>query len=112
MSCHLCQLHQCFLCMELEGFLQGAFVPASQHAELASTCRRAFEAGDTPASGLESAVRRRLSAMGVGWVAGVREPRTGYSLDLVLQGRDGPLALEVERPSHACTRFFPMLGGK
>jgi hypothetical protein len=38
--------------------------------------------------------------MGVGWAAGVLEPRTGYSLDLVLKGRSGPIALEVDGPTH------------
>ena len=95
----LSQLHQCFLCMELEGFLQGACDPV-QHAGFTARCRRAFEAGPTPASGLEYAVRRRLSDMGVGWVAGVREQRTGYSLDLVLEGFTGPVALEVDGPWH------------
>ncbi len=79
----------------------GACDPASQHTALAGICRRAFESGATQTSRLECAVRRRLSAMGVGWAAGVREPRTGYySLDLVLEGRDGPVALEVDGPTH------------
>ena len=96
----MCQLHQCFLCMELEGFLQGACDPATQHAELADRCRRAFEARPTPASGMEFAIRRRLSAMGVGWAAGVRDQRTGYSLDLVLAGPAGSVAVEADGPSH------------
>ena len=96
----LCQLHQCFLCMELEGFLHGAGNPSQQQPALADRCRRAFEAGPTHASGLEHAVRRRLSVMGAGWMEGVREPRTGYSLDLVLEGSAGPMALEVDGPTH------------
>jgi hypothetical protein len=93
--------------MELEGFLQGACDPATQHAELADRCRRAFEAGPTPASGLEFVVRRQLSAMGVGWAAGVRDPLTGYSLDLVLAGPGGPIAVEVDGPVH----FVAPVGG-
>ena len=85
----LCQVHQCLACMDLAGFLRAAAPPPPRRAALAAPFRRAFESAPWTTSGLERAVRRRLSAMGVPWTGGAREPRTGYTLDLLLD-RPGP----------------------
>ena len=41
----------------------------------------------------------RLSGMGVGLTLYAREPRTGYSVDVLLEGAP-PVALEVDGPFH------------
>ena len=89
------QLHQCFLCMDLEGLLLSALPPLPQHSALPGRCRDAFEGGMVKTSGLERAVAGRLSSMALG----AREPRTGYSVDVLVEG-EPPVALEVDGPWH------------
>jgi hypothetical protein len=61
---HMSQLHQCFLCMELEGLLLGALSRHPQYSALRGRCRAAFEGGTLKSSGFEREVARRLLAMG------------------------------------------------
>jgi hypothetical protein len=97
-SSSLSQLHQCFLCMELEGLLVG-LLPLPQHSDLPGRCRAAFEGAAVKSSGLERAVAGRLSGMGLSLTLDAREPRTGYSVDVLVEGSP-PVALEVDGPWH------------
>ena len=96
---HLSQLHQYFLCMDLEGLLLGALPPLPPLSPLPGRCRAAFEGAAVTTSGLERAVAGRLSGMGVGLTLDAREPRTGYSVDVRVEGAP-PVALEVDGPWH------------
>jgi hypothetical protein len=55
------QLHQCFLCMDLEGLLLRALPPLAQHSGLPRRCRAAFEGAAVTTSGLERAVEEGLA---------------------------------------------------
>ena len=94
------QLHQCFLCVDLEGARPlGIHPPAVQLAALRGRWRAAFEGAAVTSSGLERAVAGRLTGMGVGLALGAREPRTGDSVDVLVEGAP-PVALEVDGPWH------------
>ena len=87
--------------MDLEGLLLGALppLPPGQRSALLRRCRAAFEGAAVKTSGLEREVAGQLSGMGVGLTLDTREPRTGYSVDVLVDGVP-PVALEVDGPSH------------
>ena len=69
-------------------------------AALARRCREAFVAWGTRPSSLEEEVAGCLRAMGAAFEREAVEPRTGYAIDFLVRTPAGPVALEVDGPSH------------
>ena len=98
----LSQVHQALLVARADGLWgdseEGRALLGD--AGLARRCREAFEAWGSQPSSLEEEVAGCLRAMGAAFDREAVEPRTGYAVDFLVRTSGGPVALEVDGPTH------------